>query len=632
MASKEAERLALVERMQQMAEDKLSMLFSLWDKMGIEDCADRMYVVESHIGQIFDQAVEEEGSNLDNLLVSIEKYGKERTNLLKELGSKHSSQMHDSDSLTLIQMNHQLRSEVARLVVVKDERLGELNSLKRTEQELCNKLKIAPAKLMPFKIVPQESHMTQLKDHISALQATLKYRTEDFGKLKANLMELHRRLGSEPCSTFERNVVCGDEHTFVLSEDNLNSIKDITEKLHYQLMENKETKADLQSKVGVLSQKLNIPVDHYLLEDSENCTDGLLNTLRQQLAALEEVKKQHLAKFLEDAEKDLEQWWNKCYCGEAERIRFKDKASQVLEPRLGEYEAEIERLKQFYNEHRMLLTKVEEWRNLWQDRLELENTQKDPRRLGNFRALREEEKRRNRVNKRLPKIEAEIHVALNTYEATRGTPFLVDGVPFMELCERQTVTHDHKIRREKENKLALKKQLTLQESRYGTTPKTPIRGVVKGKDVKRLQHDPRKDKMCTTRNMSQRHALKEKNDTIITGSNMMMNTLDSVDSNVFREINQDKIANSTFKVESKNSRGKETVSTPQRFPNRPGQDSRYGNTPSRMAHTPSRFGHTPSRLGHTPSRFGISRSGMTPKTNKNRTLTLRSGRELPFLI
>ena len=70
---------------------------------------------------------------------------------------------------------------------------------------------------------------------------------------------------------------------------------------------------------------------------------------------------------------------------------------------------------------------IEKWFSLWDDRLQLESQTKDPSRLGNFKVLREEEKRRKRVNQGLPKVIDEIKNLTQEYYDQNGKDFLISG-------------------------------------------------------------------------------------------------------------------------------------------------------------------------------------------------------------
>lgn len=62
---------------------------------------------------------------------------------------------------------------------------------------------------------------------------------------------------------------------------------------------------------------------------------------------------------------------------------------------------------------------------------------KDPNRLGDFRRLREEEKTRNRVNKKLPIITRDLEEMTKKYLVEHGADFIINGMTFSELQQQQ---------------------------------------------------------------------------------------------------------------------------------------------------------------------------------------------------
>ena len=62
------------------------------------------------------------------------------------------------------------------------------------------------------------------------------------------------------------------------------------------------------------------------------------------------------------------------------------------EEQLSFYQETIKEWTNFYNDIDRLraFTKIEEWFNLWDDRLKLETCMKDPKRLGNFKVCTNE--------------------------------------------------------------------------------------------------------------------------------------------------------------------------------------------------------------------------------------------------
>ena len=131
---------------------------------------------------------------------------------------------------------------------------------------------------------------------------------------------------------------------------------------------------------------------------------------------------------------------------------------------------------------------MKEWYLLWEDRVELETCTKDPSRLGNYRALREEERRRNRVNKRFPKLVSEIESLCERYQNQNNKDFMIEGRSFYETSKSKEENHAAEVLKEKERKKEERKQMMVQETIYGAQPRrgTPIKKNLTA--VKRLKN------------------------------------------------------------------------------------------------------------------------------------------------
>ena len=134
--------------------------------------------------------------------------------------------------------------------------------------------------------------------------------------------------------------------------------------------------------------------------------------------------------------------------------------------------------------------KVNEWFSLWDDVAQLEEKGKDPSRLGNFRALREEEKQRGRVKKRLPVLVKELTDLTQKYFSEHGKDFLINGSTFENLNISKESKRQNEKSMEMDKKKAEKMKTNLTETIYGSVPKkTPMSANRTVRQVKRLQHD-----------------------------------------------------------------------------------------------------------------------------------------------
>ena len=108
---------------------------------------------------------------------------------------------------------------------------------------------------------------------------------------------------------------------------------------------------------------------------------------------------------------------------------------------LSAHESEIARLEALQQQRAPILVKVNKYRTIWQERLDLQASSQDASRLlakgtkGEKRdptRLLREEKMRKRVEKELPKVEQDLMATLEAWEEEYGRPFLVHGRRFVD--------------------------------------------------------------------------------------------------------------------------------------------------------------------------------------------------------
>ena len=95
-----------------------------------------------------------------------------------------------------------------------------------------------------------------------------------------------------------------------------------------------------------------------------------------------------------------------------------------------------------------------------QEAAELKHAGQDPSRLldksaGSFRARQQEEKRRNMVNKELPRVTEKLRKAIGEWEDAAAEPFVYMGRPYSEIMEEQRLevereVEEERLRREEE--------------------------------------------------------------------------------------------------------------------------------------------------------------------------------------
>lgn len=178
------------------------------------------------------------------------------------------------------------------------------------------------------------------------------------------------------------------------------------------------------------------------LASNRGCGLRAINEFEDELSRLNEIKRQNLHLFVEDARVKLQELWDALYFSEEEMLEFTPAFSDVYsDALLSAHEAEIERLQALQEQRAPILAVIERHRSLINDRQALAASANDASRLmtrgtkGERRdptRLLREEKMRKRIAKELPKVTAELQKTLERYEDEYGRPFLVHGDRYLD--------------------------------------------------------------------------------------------------------------------------------------------------------------------------------------------------------
>ena len=178
------------------------------------------------------------------------------------------------------------------------------------------------------------------------------------------------------------------------------------------------------------------------LAENRGCGLRIINEFEAELDRLNELKRQNLHLFVEDARYKLQELWDGLYFSEEEMLEFAPAFSDVCsDALLSAHEAEISRLEVLKEQRAPTLQLIDKHRSLTRDQDDLTAASQDVSRLlgknnkGEKRdptRLLREEKMRKRIAKELPKVENELKKTLERWEDDYGRPFLVHGVRYLD--------------------------------------------------------------------------------------------------------------------------------------------------------------------------------------------------------
>ena len=232
-----------------------------------------------------------------------------------------------------------------------------------------------------------------------------------------------------------------------LHQSDLDRLKSRKEKLIDEKRSREKRIAEMKKSIEALWDRLSIeePDRKAFLAANRGCGLRTINEYEDELARLNELKRQNLHLFVEDARVRVQDLWDALYFSEEEMLEFTPAFSDVYsDALLSAHEAEIERLNSLKDQRAPVLEAIEKHRSLIADKESLESTAQDASRLlmkpqkGEKRdpgKLLREEKMRKRIAKELPKVQAALIKTLQEYEDDYGRPFLVHGQSYLEEIE-----------------------------------------------------------------------------------------------------------------------------------------------------------------------------------------------------
>ncbi|KAK3401262.1 microtubule associated protein-domain-containing protein [Sordaria brevicollis] len=214
--------------------------------------------------------------------------------------------------------------------------------------------------------------------------------------------------------------------------------------------QNRENRlASLKATVGELWEKLGVDESarKAFLNSNRGCGMRQINEFEDELSRLNELKRQNMHIFIEDARVKLQGLWDALYYSEDEMLEFTPAFSDVYSDALLEaHEREIARLETLKEQRAPLLSLIDKYKSLVADREELAASSQDASRLlmkgqkGERRdpgKLLREEKMRKRIAKELPKVTVDLRKTLEQWEEEYGRPFLVQGERFLDQIEEE---------------------------------------------------------------------------------------------------------------------------------------------------------------------------------------------------
>uniref|UniRef100_A0A8C4LD78 Protein regulator of cytokinesis 1 n=1 Tax=Equus asinus TaxID=9793 RepID=A0A8C4LD78_EQUAS len=434
----------------------LNHLREIWELIGIpeDQRLQRTEVVKKHIKDLLDMMIAEEESLKERLIKSISICQKELNTLCSEL---HVEPFQEEGETTILQLEKDLRTQVELMRKQKKERKQELKLLQEQDQELCEIL-CMPHYDVGSTSVPSLEELSQFRQHVATLRQAKASRHEEFVNLKRQIILCMEELDHTPDTSFERDVVCEDEDAFCLSLENITTLQKLLRQLEMRKSQNEAVCEGLRAQIRELWDRLQIPAEER--EAVATVMTGskakVKKALQLEVDRLEELKMQNMKKVIEAIRVELAQYWDQCFYSQEQRNAFAPYYSEdYTENLLQLHDAEIVRLRNYYEVHKELFEGVQKWEESWKLFLEFERKASDPSRFTNRGGnLLKEEKQRAKLQKTLPKLEEELKARIDMWEQEHSKAFVVNGQKFMEYVTEQWEMHRLEKERAKQERVS----------------------------------------------------------------------------------------------------------------------------------------------------------------------------------
>lgn len=427
-------------------EKALDELQHTWEDIGCTWDMRSMYYDQAHdhIKFLLSEMVGEAQSKKQQLFDNIQILLEQTTSLHAELHLDMIPKTYDQ--VPLCKVEQMLQTDLQNLECMKKKRMTILKELLTKEHDICKKLGCKPLSIAA-NVLPTEQDLESFKLYLQK-QENEKVRLEGvFTDIRRSIIKMMDDLDIPPSSPFQE-LICNNPEEFVLNASNMTKLREFRDELSIQVNDAKCCVEKIKEDLLALWKYLDEPADvcQAFLERHPGYSTSTVSAFSAEIKRCKEKRKENIFKYVTQIRNELLDLWDLCKYCEAEKNAFAPFYSNTFtEDLLTLHELEVERLRKFYNDNRTIFELLKQREKLITKIKELLQRANDPERYHNRGGqLLMEEKERKGIQKKLPKIEAELKQLINEYEAKHNKMFTIYGTSLEDVLAEtwESINHE----------------------------------------------------------------------------------------------------------------------------------------------------------------------------------------------
>jgi len=466
------------ERLERVLRETTAKLHQVWNEMGQneEERVRQLSKLGQEVEEVFLKKVADECALRDEYINAVNLLEKEIDECCEQVGGTRSYFPHADSGNLMIKLTW-LRSHLVQFQAIKEERMVKLAEMQQSLKKIWIELGHEPEEeLLHLENFLTEDKMHEYEAKLNTVQGEKLRRIAAIQEMVKDINALFEDLEYDITSTLDQAIAQGGESLGI----NLEAV-DILSKRARKLTEEKISRTEKLKSLGLQIQplwnKLDIPtkdLERFFLEN-RGLGMKVIEECERELARLEKLKHERMGELIADAQEKIQLLWDEMQYGDEQREHFTQAymMGPINDATLAAHEEEIETLTVQADLYRPILKMVDKYKSLCVERIEYNEIIKDSSRLLTRRpgtALRDEEQKRQRVTKGIPRIIERLKTAITDYESKHG-PFTLNGEPFLDTLSRTEQEYIAKIEEEKRIKL-LNKHMKKAESAAETPSKS----------------------------------------------------------------------------------------------------------------------------------------------------------------